>query len=53
MSCLEIDMGKSLKLSSVCHFRGIVNVNLSTAHYDTNFSDRDKMTKACSALVAN
>ena len=33
-----------MKLYSVCHIRGIFNVNLTRAHYDTNSTDRDKMT---------
>ena len=31
------------------YFRGIVHVNLSTAHYVTNVTDRDEMIKACDA----
>ena len=41
-----------MKLNSVCQFRGIFNVNLSRAHYDTLFTERDKMIIACDALVA-
>ena len=45
-------MGKWDKLYSSCHFRGIFNVNLSTALYDTNSTDRDEMIKAFEAQVA-
>ena len=45
-------MGKTVKLYSICHFRGIFNVNLSTAHYDTESNDRDNIIKACDAKVA-
>ena len=41
VSCLDIDMVNLVKLYSVCHFRGIFNVNLLTTHYDINFTDRD------------
>ena len=41
-----------MKLHSVCRFRGIFNVSPSIAHYDTPFTERDKMIKACDALVA-
>ena len=41
-----------MKLPSVWHFRGIFNVNLLRAYYDTNITERDKMIKACDALGA-
>ena len=46
MSNLEIDMVISLKLYSICHFRGFFNVGLSRTHYDTNSADRDKIIKS-------
>ena len=49
MSCLEIDMGKSCSFVFCLSFQ---RVNLSTAHYFTNSTDRDEMIKACDALVA-
>ena len=49
MSCLRLIWENHVNLSSVCHFRGIFNVNLLTAHYDTNSTDRDEMIKACEA----
>ena len=41
-----------MKLHSVWRFRGIFNVSPSIAHYDTLFTERDKMIEACDALVA-
>ena len=32
-----------MKMHSVWQYRGIFNVSLSKAHYDTNFATRDKM----------
>ena len=37
MSCLEIDVENPMKLHSVLQFRGLFNVSLSRAHYDTLF----------------
>ena len=45
-------MGHSLRLYSVCHFRGNFNVNLSRAHYDTNSTGSDKMIRAFDAKGA-
>ena len=44
-------MGNIVKLYSFCLFRGIFNSSLERDHYDTNSTDRDKMIKACDALV--
>ena len=32
---------------SVCHFRGIFNVNHSTAHNNTKSTERDEMIEVC------
>ena len=45
----ELIWENPVKLYSVCLFRGIFNVNLSTALNNTNSSDRDEMIKACAA----
>ena len=47
MSCLEMDVGNFYE-----QFRGIFNVSLSRAQYDTLFTERDKLKKACDAKVA-
>ena len=38
-------MGNRVKLYSVCHFRWNFDVNLSTAHYDTNSTTKDEIIK--------
>ena len=43
MSHLEIDNSEIRE--TVFGFRGIFNVSLSRAHYNTNFPDRDEMVK--------
>ena len=44
-----MDLENPMKLHSVLQFRGLFNVSLSRAHYDTLFAERDKMIKACDA----
>ena len=34
-----------MKLYSFCHFKGILNVNLPRAYYDTDSTDMDKIIK--------
>ena len=41
-----------MKLYSVFHFRGIFNVNLSRAQYDTNSTDRGELIKTYDSQVA-
>ena len=38
---------------SVCHFRVIFNANLSRAHYDTTFTDRDTMFSAPDYIIGH
>ena len=38
-------------ISLFTEIKGIFNVSPSIAHYDTLFTERDKMIKACDALV--
>ena len=44
------ECGKNpMTLQSVWQFRGIFNISLSRAQYDTHFTERDKMIKVCDA----
>ena len=46
-----MDGGKSHEIAFNMTVQRDFNVGLSIAHYDTHFTDRDKMIKACDALV--
>ena len=45
-------LARALTLLNSPQFKGMYHIKFSSAHYDTKFVDRDKMIKACDALVA-
>ena len=49
MSCLENDMGKSRETVYCISFQRNFSPNLLKAHYDTNFTNRDKISTVCNA----
>ena len=49
MSCLEMDVEKLHEIAFSMTVQRVFKVNLSRAHYDTLFTKRDKMIKACEA----
>ena len=50
-SCLEIDMGKSSETVFGWTFES--NFQVQSVHYNTNSTDREKIIKACDALITS
>ena len=48
-SCWEIVVGNSHEIAFIMTVQRDFNVSLSRAHYNTLFTVRDKMVKACDA----
>ena len=47
MSSRQIAAVSPPDVTNQIQFQGMSHINLSTAHYDINFIDRDKMIQAC------